>query len=284
MIKLVGVAGCGVMGSGITQVCSQSGYQTIVFEIDQVALENGLDSIKNALNRGVEKGKLSLNDKNAILSRIQITTRIMDFKACDIVIEAISENLELKKRLFADLDRICSSSAILATNTSCLPVIEIAMAASRPGRIIGLHFFNPAPLTALLELVTTVKSEPDVVKSVEAFGKSLGKTIVFAKDTPGFIVNRLAIPFILNAIYMLENGVASSEDIDKAVKLGLNHPLGPLALADLIGLDVIYAIAQSMYEEFKDAQYAPPVLLKRMVAAGRLGRKTGEGFYKAGIS
>ena len=279
-IKKVGVVGCGVMGAGIAQVCAQGGYQVVVSEINDALLNKGLSTINSALTRMVDKGKLSQPDKEAILGRIKGTTSIKDFSDCDLVIEAAIENLELKKKIMAELDKICPRHAILASNTSCLSIIDMAMATTRPDRVLGLHFFNPVPLMALLEIVRTIATSEDTLKAGKAFGESVGKTVVFAKDTPGFIVNRLALPFILNAVRMLEAGVATRDDIDNAVKLGLNHPVGPLALADLIGLDVVFFIVDSIYNELKDPQYAPSTLLKKMLAAGWLGRKTGKGFYE----
>lgn len=279
-IKKVGVVGCGVMGAGIAQVCAQGGYQVVVSEINDALLNKGLSGINTALTRMVDKGKLSQPDKEAILGRIKGTTNIKDFSDCDLAIEAAIENLELKKKIMAELDKICPRHAILASNTSCLSIIDMAMATTRPERVLGLHFFNPVPLMALLEIVRTIATSEDALKAGKAFGESIGKTVVFAKDTPGFIVNRLVLPFVLNAVRMLEAGIATREDIDTAVKLGLNHPIGPLALADLIGLDVVFFIVDSIYNEFKDPQYAPPTLLKKMLAAGWLGRKTGKGFYE----
>jgi 3-hydroxybutyryl-CoA dehydrogenase len=279
-IKIVGVVGCGTMGAGIAQVCAQSGYQVLVSEISQALLDRGLKSINGALTKGIEKGKLNQQDKEFTLSRIQGTTDMRDFHDCGLIIEAAIENLDLKKKIFAELDRITSSRTLLSTNTSCLSVTEIARSTNRPEKVIGLHFFNPAPLMQLLEMVITLMTAEETVKTCETFAVSLGKTVVKAKDTRGFIANRLGMPSILNSIRMLENGVASRDEIDNTIKLGFNNPLGPLALADLIGLDVVYLIVNAIYEESKDAQYAPPVLLKRMVAAGWLGRKTGKGFYE----
>jgi len=279
-IKRVGVVGCGLMGSGITQVCAQSGYQVVVSEINDELLNKGLASINTALNKSVEKGKLSQQDKDAIVARIKGTTNTEDFANCDLVIEAAIENMDLKKKIFAELDKVCPKQAILSTNTSCLSIIDMAMATARPDRVLGLHFFNPAPVMKLMEIVRTVATSDETFETGKSFGESLGKTVVAAKDAPGFIVNRLMMPFILNAIRMLESGIATREDIDTAVNLGLNHPMGPLALADLIGIDVVYLVANSIYEEFKDPQYAPPILMKKMLAAGWLGRKTGKGFYE----
>ncbi|MDP2917519.1 MAG: 3-hydroxybutyryl-CoA dehydrogenase [Dehalococcoidia bacterium] len=279
-MKKVGVVGCGVMGAGIAQVSAQAGYQVTVSEINEMLLNKGLSALSNGLTKAVDKGKLAQKDKDAILGRIKGTTSVKDFSDCDLVIEAAIENIELKKKIMAELDRICPGHAILATNTSCLSITDMAMATARPDRVLGLHFFNPVPLMPLLEVVKTIVTSEDTIKTGKAFGESLGKTVVFAKDTPGFIVNRLLLPFILNAIRMLEAGVSTRDDIDQGVKLGLNHPLGPLALADLIGLDVIHFIVDSLYNEFKEPQYAPPTLLKKMVTAGWLGRKTGKGFYE----
>ena len=279
-IKAVGVVGCGTMGAGIAQVCAQAGYRVIVSEINQSLLDRGLAGIKSRLSKAVEKGNLSHEQEMSALGRIQGTTQMSDFSTCDLVIEAAIENLDLKKKIFAELDHICPQPAILATNTSCLSVIDIAMATRRPDRVLGMHFFNPVHLMALLEIVPTIATSGDTLGVVQDLGKALGKTAVIARDTPGFIVNRLALPFILNGIRMLENGTASRGDIDHAIKLGLNHPMGPLALADLIGLDVVLFIVDSVYQEIKDSQFAAPVLLRKMVTAGWLGRKTGKGFYE----
>jgi 3-hydroxybutyryl-CoA dehydrogenase len=279
-IKSVGVVGCGTMGAGIAQTCAQAGYRVIVSEINQALLEKGLSGIKARLSKAVEKGNLSQQEKESVTGRIRGTTDLCDFGECNLIIEAAIENLDLKKKIFAELDKICPKTAILATNTSCLSVIDIAMATGRPDKVLGLHFFNPVPLMALLEIVPTILTSKDTLGVGQDLGKALGKTVVMARDTPGFIVNRLALPFILNAIRMLENGIASREDIDNAIKLGLNHPMGPLALADLIGLDVVCFIVDSIYQELKDPQFSAPVLLRKMVAAGWLGRKTGKGFYE----
>lgn len=281
-IKKVGVIGCGLMGSGIAQVCAQSGYQVIVSEMNDELLNKGLASINSFLTKNVEKGNISQQDKDATLGRLKGATNTSDFSNCDLVIEAVIEKMDLKKKVFTELDKICPQHAILATNTSCLSIIDIAMVTSRPQKVLGLHFFYPATVMKLLEIVRTIATTDETLETCNDFGESLGKTIVVAKDTPGFIVNRLAIPFTLHAIRMLEAGVATREDIDVAVNLGLNHPMGPLKLADFLGLDTLYYIASSMYEEFKESQYAPPILLKKMVTAGWLGRKTGKGFYEYG--
>ncbi|MFC1965330.1 3-hydroxyacyl-CoA dehydrogenase family protein [Chloroflexota bacterium] len=279
-MKKVGVVGCGTMGAGIAQVCAQAGYQAIISEVNEELLKRGLASINSLLTRNVEKGRLSQQDKNAILSRIQGTTNTRDFSDCDLVIEAAIENLDLKRKLFTDLDKICPEHAILATNTSCLSIIDMATVTSRPDKVLGLHFFNPVPIMKLLEIVKTIATSDETLETGKSFGETLDKAVVIAKDVPGFIVNRLLMPFILNAIRMLESGVATKEDIDTGINLGLNHPMGPLTLSDLIGLDILHFVSSAIYDEFKDPQYASPTLLKKMVTAGWLGRKTGKGFYE----
>ena len=278
-IRKVGVVGCGQMGGGITQVCAQSGYPVLVSEINDELLKKGLASIDASLTRSVQKEKITQQDKDATLARIKGTTDIKDFGVCDLVIEAAIENLNLKKQIFGKLDKVCPQHVILATNTSCLSIIDMAVATKRPDKVLGLHFFNPATVMKLLEIVRTVATSEETLDAAKDFGKSIGKTIVIAQDAPGFIVNRLMVPQILNAIQMLESGVATKEDIDTGMTLGLNHPIGPLALADLVGLETLLFIANGIYDEFRDAQYAAPTLLKKMVAAGWLGRKTGKGFY-----
>ena len=275
----VGVVGCGQMGGGITQVCAQSGYPVVVSEINDELLKKGLAAIDSLLTRSVQKEKITRQDKDATLARIKGTTDTGDFGDCDLVIEAAIENPDLKKKIFSNLDKVCNEHAILATNTSCLSIIDMAVATKRPDKVLGLHFMNPVPVMKLLEVVKTVATSEETLDAGKKFGKSLGKTIVIARDAPGFIVNRLMVPQILNAIRMLESGVATREDIDTSLTLGLNHPLGPLALADLVGLDTLLFIANGIYDECRDAQYAAPTLLKKMVTAGWLGRKKGKGFY-----
>lgn len=278
-IRNVGVVGCGQMGSGIVQICARSGYRVLVSEISDELLKKGLSAVSSALAKAVEKGKVTQQDSQATLSRIDGTTSLKDFAACDLVIEAAVENLELKKKIFAELDKICPEPAILATNTSCLSITALARATSRPDKVLGLHFFYPAPVMKLLEIVRTTQTSDATVEIARKFGASLGKTLVITPDTPGFIVNRLLMPFILNAIRLLESSAVTREDIDTAINLGLNHPLGPLALADLIGLDTVLFMVNAIYGELKDQQYSAPDLLKKMVSDGRLGRKTGRGFY-----
>lgn len=278
-IKQVGVVGCGQMGGGIAQVSAQSGYQVIVSEVNEELLNKGLAAIDSSLAKAVEKERITPQDKEAAISRIKGTISMKDLSSCDLVIEAAIENLELKKKIFAELDSVCPKHAILATNTSCLSIIEMAMTTSRPDKVLGMHFFNPPPLMKLLEVGRTVATSEETLEIIRNFGRSLGKTVITAPDSPGFIVNRLMVPQVMNAIRMLEAGVASKEDIDNGMMLGLNHPIGPLAVADLVGLDTFYYIASTMYDKFKDSQFAPPVLLEKMVTAGWLGRKTGKGFY-----
>ena len=279
-IKRVGVVGCGLMGSGITQVCAQSGYRVVVLEINNELLNKGLTSISSFLTRNVKKGRVSQAEKEATLARIKGTTNTKDFGDCDLVIEAVIENLDLKKKIFAELDKICPKHTILATNTSCLSIIDMAQETTRPEKVLGMHFFNPVPLMKLLEIVRTLATSDETLEMGKEFGKSIGKTTIIAPDTPGFIVNRLLMPFMNGAFRMLEAGLATKEDIDTGVRLGLGHPMGPLALADLIGMDTSLFIANAIYEELKDPLYAPPVILKKMVADGWLGRKTGRGFYE----
>ena len=279
-ISKVGVVGCGQMGSGIAQVCAQAGYQVVVSEINSELLNKGLASIDSRLGRDVEKGRISPQDKESMLNRIKGTTNMEDFADCDLVIEAAVEDMGLKKKIFSELDKICPKDAILATNTSCLSIIDMAMVTSRPDKVLGLHFFNPVPIMKLLEIVKTIITSNETLKAGQAFGESLDKTIVTSQDTPGFIVNRLLVPYLLNAIRMLDSGIATKEDIDSGISLGLNHPMGPLTLADLIGNDTILFIASALYDEFREPQYAPPPLLRKMVTAGWLGRKTGKGFYE----
>lgn len=279
-IKKIGVYGMtGTMGLGITQVCAQAGYQVVGSSRSEERVAKALASLDKALARSVEKGKISEEDKAAALSRVKGTTNVKDFADCDLVIEVAVEELKVKKRVLAELDEICPKHAILATNTSCLSIMEMAMATSRPEKVLGLHFFNPVPVMKLLEVVKTIATSEETLEIGRKFGESVGKAVVTAQDAPGFIVNRLMVPQLLNAIRMLESGVATREDIDTAINLGLNHPMGPLTLSDLIGLDVIKFIADGIYEEFKDPQFVSPTLLTKMVAAGWLGRKTGKGFY-----
>lgn len=278
-IKKVGVVGCGIMGSGIAEVCARAGYPTTVSEANDELLNRGLNLIRSSMGKAVDRGKMKEEDMKGAWEKIKGTTSLEDFGDCQFVIEAVTEDLELKKRVFAQLDKTCPKEAILASNTSCLSIIDMAIVTKRPSQVLGTHFFNPAPIMRLVELVKSVATSEETLNIAKSFIQSLGKTTIVAPDTPGFIVNRLLIPFLNDAIRALEAGVGTKEDIDTGITLGLNHPIGPIALADLIGLDTALFVANATYEEFKDPRYAPPPLLKKMVAAGRLGRKTGKGFY-----
>ncbi len=279
-ISKVGVVGCGQMGGGIAQVCAQSGYTVVVSEISNELLKKGFAAIESSLDRSVQKERITRQDRDATLARIRGTTDTRDFGECDLVIEAAVENLNLKKKIFGELDRVCPEHTILATNTSCLPVTDMAAATGRPDRVLGMHFFNPVPVMKLLEIIRTTATSEATIEAGKSFGQSLDKTFVIVQDSPGFIVNRLVTPQILNAIRMVESGIATAKDIDTAMSLGLNYPMGPLALTDLIGLDTVLFIANGIYDKLRDEQYATPALLKDMVAAGQLGRKTGKGFYE----
>ena len=279
-IKKVGVVGCGTMGSGIAQVCAQAGYHVVVLEVSEELLNKGISAIEFFLSKGVEKGKVSPEEKDAALARIKGTTKYEDFHDCDLVVEAVIEEMELKKKIFEELDKVCPDHAILASNTSSLSIIDMASVTSRPESVLGLHFMNPVALMKLLEIVKSITTSDQVLERCKEFGKSLGKTVIVAKDNPGFIVNYLQYPFRLNAIRMLERGLATKEDIDAAATLALGHPMGPLALQDLVGLDVTYAGSHAVYEATGDPNFLPPVLMKKMIAAGWLGRKTGKGFYE----
>jgi len=278
-IKRVGVVGCGLMGSGIVETCARAGYQVAVREVNTALLEKGLQRIKGSMAKGVEKGKLAQADMDAAWGRIRGSVALDDLADSDLVIEAVLENMAEKKQIFAAMDKLLAQHVIIASNTSSLCITEMASVTKRPDRVLGMHFFNPVPVMPLLEIVRTILTSEETLQAAKEFGASVGKAIVIAKDTPGFIVNLLLVPYLLNAVRALENGVATREDIDTGMKLGCNHPMGPLTLLDFIGLDTAYYIANVMYDEFRDAQYAAPPLLRRMVLAGHLGRKTGKGFY-----
>jgi 3-hydroxybutyryl-CoA dehydrogenase len=278
-IEKVGVVGCGLMGSGIVETCARAGYTVVVREIDTACLQKGLDRVTKSMHKGVSRGKLDQEDMDAALACVQGTTDLTALADVDLVIEAAIENMALKQQLFDQLDQICKPETILASNTSSLCITEIASATSRPDQVLGLHFFNPVPVMPLLEIVRTFQTSKETLTTARAFGESLGKQMVLARDMPGFIVNRLLIPYLLDAVAMLQNGMASREDIDTAVKLGLNHPMGPLTLSDFIGLDTILFIADAIYKEFRDPRFVAPPLLRQMVLAGHLGRKSGRGFY-----
>jgi 3-hydroxybutyryl-CoA dehydrogenase len=267
------------MGSGITQVCAMAGFTTVVREVNQDLVEKGLKGIEKNLGRLVEKGTITEAAKGEIRGRLKGTTGIEGLKDCDVIVEAIIENLPAKHELFRVLDEICAKQTIFASNTSSLTITEIATATKRPQRFVGLHFFNPVPVMKLVEVVKTIATDPAVYEEMVAFGAKLGKTPVRAHDSTGFIVNRLLVPYLLDAIRALEEGVGSIEDIDNSMRLGCGHPMGPLALLDFVGLDTTYYIANIMFEEFRERRFAPPPLLKRMVLAGWNGRKAGRGFY-----
>jgi len=279
-IKKVGVVGCGFMGAGIVQVCAQSGYEVTVTEISEQILSNGILTIEYYLARGVENGRISPQDKDSTLSHIKGSVILEDLHDRDLVIEAVPEDMKLKERIFAEIDRICSKNTILCSNTSCLSITELARVTNRPDRVIGTHFLSPVPPSKLLEIVRADTTSEETVATVKEFGYSLGKEIIMVRDTPGFIFNYLLIALTGAAVRLLENGVASVEDIDKSMTLGLGHPIGPLALADFNGLDVGYMVSRAMYERSNDPCLSPSSIMKKMVESGRLGRKTGEGFYK----
>jgi 3-hydroxybutyryl-CoA dehydrogenase len=278
-IKRVGVLGCGLMGSGIAQVAATAGYETIVRDVSKEFLDRGRAGIEKSLAKFVEKGKLPAADKDAALKRLSFTTSVADLKGSDIVVEAITEDLGLKNQLFQELDGLCAPGTIFASNTSSLTIAEMAAATKRPDRFVGLHFFNPVPLMALVEVVRTVTTSEDAFKRAFAFAASLRKEPVAAKDNSGFIVNLLLVPYLLDAIRAVERGVGSVPDIDKAMQLGCGYPMGPLTLLDFVGLDTTHHIAEIMFKEYRETRYAPPPLLKRMVLAGMYGRKSGKGFY-----
>ena len=277
--KKIGVVGCGLMGRGIVEVSAKTGYDVVVSEINKELLDKGMAAINQSVSRAVEKGKMTEDDKNKAWTKIKGTIDMKDFKDCDLVVEAAIENLELKKKIFLDLDRICRPDAILSTNTSCLSVMDVAAVTKRPEKVLGCHFFNPVPVMKLLELVKTITTAKETLDAAVEWGKSLGKTVIVAPDRPGFIVNRSFMPYMIEAFEMYEQGVASREDIDTGVQLGLNHPMGPLTLADMVGLDTLLFVIDAIYAETKNPKFIAPVLLRKMVTAGHLGRKTGKGFY-----
>jgi len=278
-IQKVGVVGCGLMGSGIAQVSAQAGFQTVVREVSNELVEKGLKGIEKNLARLVEKGAIPEQEKDAIRSRLKGVTSLDDLKDCDVIVEAIIEKLPAKRELFSALDDLCPAHAIFASNTSSLTITEIAAATKRPQRFVGLHFFNPVPVMKLVEVVRTIATDPAVFEEMVNFGAKLGKTPVRAHDSGGFIVNRLLVPYLLDAIRALEEGVGSVVDIDNSMKLGCGYPMGPFTLLDFVGLDTTLYIAQIMFEEYKEKRFAAPPLLKRMVLAGWHGKKSGRGFY-----
>jgi 3-hydroxybutyryl-CoA dehydrogenase len=278
-IQKVGVLGCGLMGSGIAQVTATAGYSTTVKEVSEEFLKKGVAGIEKSLGKFVEKGTLTAQQRTETLGRLKTTTSFDDLADCDIVIEAITENLETKRETFATLDKIVRPAAIFASNTSSLVITEMMTATKRVDRFIGMHFFNPVPLMKLVEVVSTITTSSDVMDQAMKFATSLGKVPIRTSDRSGFIVNRLLVPYLLDAVRALEEGVGSVEDIDKGMKLGCGYPMGPFTLLDFVGLETTYYIANIMFEEFREKRFAPPPLLKRLVLAGHHGKKTGRGFY-----
>ncbi len=279
-IKTVGVLGCGLMGSGIAQVSAAAGYKTIVREVDDAFLKKGMGRIEKFLNDGVERGKVTADARQKTLGNLSGTTTLEDLKDCDLIIEAIIENVEEKAKVYGVLDGVVGERTIYCSNTSSLCITELAAKTKRPDRFAGLHFFNPVPLMKLVEVIRALTTSDETYQTVFAFAQSLGKDPITAPDKPGFIVNRLLVPYLLDAIRAYENGLGSLEDIDKGMKLGTGYPMGPFTLLDFVGLDTTYYIANIMFDEYREPAYAPPPLLKRMVLAGRLGKKSGHGFYK----
>lgn len=279
-LKRVGVVGCGLMGSGIVEVCARSGYDVVVREVDDDLLKKGLGRVEASMRRAVERGKLSSADMQAARPRIKGTTKLADLGDSDLVIEAVVEKMELKKEVFRELDRLCPPRTIFASNTSSLSITEMASVTRRPPQFLGMHFFNPVPVMKLVELIRGLQTSEETMATGRRFAESVGKTVVVCKDSPGFIVNLLLVPYLLDGVRALELGIATREDIDTAVHLGLAHPMGPLTLLDYVGIDTTYYIAEAMFDEFKDTRYAAPPLMKQMVLAGMHGRKTGRGFYE----
>ena len=278
-IRKVGVLGCGLMGSGIAQVCAAAGYDTVVRETEQSFIDKGFAGIRKSLDKFVEKGKMAAPDRDACVGRLKGTTTADDLADCDIIIEAIVENVDVKRQVYADLDKVVKKSAIFASNTSSLTITELSMATARPGNFVGLHFFNPVPLMKLVEVVRTILTSEESFQAAYDFAKSLGKEPVAARDNSGFIVNRLLVPYLLDAIRGYEEGIGSIEDIDKGMMLGCGHPMGPFTLLDFVGLDTTYYISKIMYDEYQEKRFAAPPLLRKLVLAGRFGKKSGAGFY-----
>ena len=278
--RTIGVVGCGLMGSGIAQVSAHAGYRTIVREVDDSTAAAGIARIESFLAAGVERGKMPAADRDRTLAHLSGTSRLEDLADCDLIIEAIVESVEAKREVFATLERVVGPATVFASNTSSLCITELAASTRRPERFIGLHFFSPVPVMKLVEVIRGLATSDETAEDVAAFGRSVGKEPVTAPDRPGFIANRLLIPYLLDAIRAYEEGVGTIEDIDKTMSLGCGYPMGPFTLLDFVGLDTTCYIAGIMYDEFKDPRYAPPPLLKRMVLAGRHGRKTGRGFYE----
>jgi 3-hydroxybutyryl-CoA dehydrogenase len=281
-IRKVGVLGAGLMGAGIAEVAARAGYDTAVREINDDLIGKGISRIQASMARAVEKGKLAGSERDAVMARLKPTTRLEDLADCDIVVEAIVENLDLKKETYRELDRLCKPETIFCSNTSSLTITEMSAVTRRADRFAGLHFFNPVPVMKLVEVVRTIATSKETEDAVLAFARALGKEPIRAQDNSGFVVNRLLVPYLLDAVRALEEGVGSREDIDRGMELGCGHPMGPLKLLDFVGLDTTYFIAEIMFNEYREKRFAPPPLLKRMVLAGRLGRKSGRGFYEYG--
>ena len=279
VVKKIGVIGAGQMGHGITLVAAQAGFDVIMRDINEELVKVGIKKIDKFLTRSVEKGKMTEDEKKKIISRIKTTTRLKDLKDADLIIEAIFENVKVKKELFKELDSICKLETVFASNTSTIPITDLASATSRPERFIGMHFMNPVPLMKLVEVIRGFRTNEETVKLIKNISEKMGKIPVEVNDGPGFVSNRLLMPMINEAIYCYMEGIGTPENIDQVMKLGMNHPMGPLELADLIGLDVVLNIMTVLYEGFDDSKYRPCPLLKKMVQAGYLGRKTSKGFY-----
>jgi 3-hydroxybutyryl-CoA dehydrogenase len=278
-VRRVAVLGCGLMGSGIAEISAKAGLETWVREVNEQFAEKGKASITKSLDKAVEKGKLESGARDSALGLMKFTTSLEDLKDCDLIIEAVTEDLNLKNEMFKTLDAVCPPQTIFASNTSSLTVADMAAATNRPDRVLGLHFFNPVPVMKLVEVVRTIATSDDAYQTAFAFAKKIGKEPVEAKDTSGFIVNRLLVPYMLDAIRCLEQGLATIEDIDKSMQLGTGYPMGPFVLSDFVGIDTLYRISEIMFDEFREPRFAPPPLLKRMVTMGYYGRKTKKGFY-----
>ncbi len=279
-IKTIGVLGAGTMGSGIAQVASEAGFNVIMRDIEDSFVNKGMSAINKNLGRAVDKGKKSKEEAEEIIGRISGTTNLEDLSDADLVIEAVIENIELKKEIYKDLDRICKPKAVLASNTSGLSITEMASATNRPGQVVGMHFFNPAPVMKLVEVVNGAETTKETFQLIMDLSRKMGKEPIAVNEAPLFVVNRILMPMINEAAYVFMEGVASAEDIDKGMALGANHPIGPLALGDLVGIDVLLAVQETLYKETGDSKYRPCPLIRKMVRAGHLGRKTGRGFYK----
>ncbi|HLX07442.1 MAG TPA: 3-hydroxybutyryl-CoA dehydrogenase [Thermoanaerobaculia bacterium] len=281
-IRKVGVLGCGLMGAGIAEVAARAGFETVVREVSEEVVEKGLGRLRGSLDKAVERGKLEAAERDKTWGRLRGVVDLGDLADCDLVVEAIVENLDEKRRTFAALDAVVKEGTLFASNTSSLTITQVAMATKRPDRFVGMHFFNPVPVMKLVEVVRTLLTSDEAYDDAIAVVKAFGKQPVTARDNSGFIVNRLLVPYLLDAVRAYEEGVGSVEDIDLAMQLGCGYPMGPFTLLDFVGLDTTYYIANIMFEEYREKRYAPPPLLKQMVLAGRLGRKSGRGFYEHG--